>query len=354
MLTPERSKEIVNDFLAEHFASLEHATRHQGESYQRLIRIAGDVALSGGKRLRPYMSMMTYEAYSGNSGEEVLPVAAAQEVMHIAMLVHDDIMDGDTVRHGEANVTGRVLEAYEPHIVDPLERRRRAEHTALLVGDLLVGEAYGLTDDLDHIDPRTMVRTRRLLRSAMRTVVGGQLNDAEAPFIGSEAVSPRSIAHDKTAHYTFVTPLLVGATLAEAPQTELSKLQDIGENTGIAYQLRDDILGVFGDSADTGKSNEGDLREGKRTLLTETFETTASERQRRRYAVLQEALAANPDNTSIARTMRKMLRPARAMVELEIAKTHLDVKRRVGDLAIDRAYRDALEGLAKRSLERNH
>lgn len=354
MLTPEASKEKVENFLAQHFTSLEQVTKPQGESYQRLIRITGEVALAGGKRLRPYMSMLMYEAYSENSGEAILPVAAAQEVMHTAMLVHDDIMDGDLVRHGEPNVTARVMKRYEPFIADDEERRRRAEHAALLVGDLLVGEAYGLTDDLDGFDPKVMARTRRLFRAAMRTAVGGQLHDAEAPFMGDTAVSPRRIAHDKTAHYTFVTPLLVGATLAEAPEGEMLKLQEIGEKTGIAYQLRDDILGVFGDEEETGKSTDGDLREGKRTLLTEVFDDIANSNDKMQFKQLSKRVRTNVNTRTSLTRMRKLLTPAHRVIEREISSSYGEVERLIGALAIQRDYREALEDLVVRSLTRNH
>jgi len=354
MLTPEVSKERVDGFLADHFASIERATEHQGDSYQRVIRIAGEVALNGGKRLRPYMSMLTYEAYSGEGGENILPVAVAQEVMHLAMLVHDDIMDGDVVRHGHPNVTGRVLEVYAPLIEDEEERRRRAEHAAILVGDLLVGEAYGLTDDIEGIDPKVMGNTRRLFRTAMRTVVGGQLHDIEAPFVGAKAESPRRIAHDKTAHYTFVTPLLVGATMAEAPQQELDTLQEIGEKVGIAYQLRDDILGVFGDPNKTGKSADGDLREGKRTLLAEVFDDIASPEEKAHFSMLQDYARMHPQEQAPVKRMRRLLKPARHVVEREIHVSHGDVSRLVGTLAIESQYRGALKKLVVRSLDRDH
>lgn len=354
MLSPEVSKNRIDIFLGDHFDSLEAATKHQGDSYQRVIGISKDVAMAGGKRLRPYMSMLMYEAYSGKDSQQILPVAAAQEVMHLAMLVHDDIMDGDLVRHGQPNVTGRVLAEYEPLIADEHDRRRRAEHAALLVGDLLVGEAYGLTDDVEGIDPKVMSRTRRLFRTAMRTVVGGQLHDAEAPFMANDAVSPRSIAHDKTAHYTFVTPLLVGATLAEAPDDELDKLQHIGEKTGIAYQLRDDILGVFGDPSVTGKSADGDLREGKRTLLSEVFGTIATQEEKEQFDVLQNYIRAYPEERTPTRHMRQLLRPAQQVVEREIHETHEEVSRLIGALAIRTDYRRALKKLVIRSLERDH
>ena len=354
MLTPEVSKERVEHFLDDHFTSLEQDASQQGEAYQRTIRIAHDVALNGGKRLRPYMSMLIYEAYSGQSGDSILPVAAAQEVMHLAMLVHDDIMDGDTTRHGQLNVTGRALEVYAPLIEDKDERRRRAEHVALLMGDLLVGEAYALTDDVDGIDPKTMSKARRLFRTATRTVVGGQLNDAEAPFVGAQAVSPRQIAHDKTAHYSFVTPLLVGATLAEAPQAELDKLKEIGEKTGIAYQLRDDILGVFGNPAVTGKSADGDLREGKRTLLTEVFEQTSSYAQRQQFELLRQTILGRPGEAAQFKRMRQLLKPAQRIVEHEIDTTRSEVSRLIGGLAIESDYRNALGRLSSRSLSRNY
>jgi geranylgeranyl pyrophosphate synthase len=98
-------------------------------------------------------------------------------------------------------------------------------------------------------------------------VGGGQFLDSEATFEPFDAVDCIKVARYKTASYSFVGPLSMGATLAGAKGSDLERIQTYGENIGIAFQLMDDILGIFGDEQTLGKSTTGDIKEGKRTLL---------------------------------------------------------------------------------------
>ncbi len=111
-------------------------------------------------------------------------------------------------------------------------------------------------------------------------VAGGELLDVESTFRKNGDISALKIACHKTASYSFVLPMLVGATMAEASEKRLLALRTFAESLGIAYQLKDDLLGIFGAEAETGKSTKSDIREGKHTYMVECFIELATKTQR--------------------------------------------------------------------------
>jgi geranylgeranyl pyrophosphate synthase len=285
VLTPADSKAMVDAFLDPLFKQLTENARRISPHYETLWEDTQKLYKAGGKRFRSYMTLLTYEAFSKKSPQTILPAAAAAELLHMAMLVHDDIIDRDDVRYGIKNVTGEYLIHYEELIEDAADRRHYANSAAMLAGDLLISEAYVLITETD-ANPKAIVAAQRLISKAIFHVIAGELLDSEAAFRGADSADPVLIAEEKTASYSFVSPFLMGATLAEASESQLEILQKLGEQLGIGYQLRDDILGIFGDEAATGKSADSDIKEGKRTLLIEEFHTYATEAQQKEFKTL--------------------------------------------------------------------
>lgn len=285
VLTPSESKTMVDAFLAPLFLQLTEHARRISPHYETLWQDVHTLYSAGGKRLRSYMTFLTYEAFSNDISQTILPAAAAQELLHTAMLIHDDIIDRDDTRYGVKNIASQYLDHYQELITDEADRQHYANSAAILAGDLLISQAYILIAETK-VDPLLILKSQRLLSQAMFRVIGGELLDTEAVFRGADSADPLIIAEEKTASYSFVTPFLIGATLAGASPIELNILEKLGEQLGIAYQLRDDILGVFGDEAKTGKSADGDLKEGKRTFLLEEFQKLASETQKNDFSAL--------------------------------------------------------------------
>ena len=223
----------------------------QSKEYERLWKTIKTVAMSGGKRLRPYLLMTSHAAFSGT--DDVLEIATAHELLHISMLMHDDIIDRDTTRHGEPNVAGRYQVIYKPQVTsDDIDHY--ANTAALLAGDLLISSAYSLINSSSHLHDSQKTHAIHILHDSIFTVVGGELSDVESSFMSPDLVNPLHVAHYKTAIYSCVNPLLTGAVLAGASEEDQNLLRDFGVNLGIAFQLTDDLLGVFGSSAKTGKS----------------------------------------------------------------------------------------------------
>lgn len=239
-------------------------------SYERLWQHLRTIALGGGKRLRPRLLLEV----AGTLDERAMRVAVAHELLHIATLIHDDIIDSDDVRHGKKNLVGIYKDVYAeaegradiPHF---------ARSAALVAGDLLLSYAHRLIAD-SGFDARLVQQLQHLLYRSVFEVIGGQLMDTEAPFM-NDYYDPLTVYKYKTASYSFVGPILSGAAIAGLDAETTTALEAYANALGIAFQLRDDDLGVFGDSELTGKSTSQDLREGKKTKLIELFKAHANE-----------------------------------------------------------------------------
>ncbi len=277
--------------------------RHISPRYVALWDSVESLLLAGGKRLRPHLLITSYMAYakSGNL-DDVLPAAVAQELLHSAMLIHDDIIDRDAVRYGVDNISGQYDIAYAPFLSDKTERSHMSLSAALLAGDILLSDAHRMLRSVNR--PEELVdQATEILSRGVFEVVGGELLDTEVAFLPAGIINAETIAKFKTASYSFTSPLTMGATLAGASEGELFLLTQLSENLGIGYQLRDDILGVFGDEDKTGKSTSTDIIEGKRTFLIEQFEAIASPPQRTRFFEIFHSAKATEQELKEARTL---------------------------------------------------
>lgn len=257
---------VVNEYLALFFDAQLQAAKALDPSYGQLWQDSRDLVMAGGKRLRPYMTILSYKLFGGRDDQAILMVAAAQELLHAALLMHDDIIDRDTMRYGRLNVAGTYRQRYQQ---DGLSRRDAAHYStgaALLAGDLLLTNASALIAE-SSFSTEAKLQAQRCLQAGVFRVAGGELLDMESTFTSWQNVDPFVIATLKTASYSFESPLLTGAQLAAAPAEDVRHLQDFARHAGIAFQLTDDVLGVFGNDAETGKSNTSDLEEGKMTLM---------------------------------------------------------------------------------------
>lgn len=311
--------------------------------YQELWAEAARLIGSGGKRFRPRMAILSYCMFNGDDVEAILPAAAALELLHLGMLIHDDVIDRDYVRYGVDNIAGGYKKRYSHLVTNKDDQTHYAHSAALLAGDLMISEAYLLMAE-SSVDARTIIATQKLLGQSIYEVVGGELLDTEAAFRGGSTVSPELIALHKTASYTFTMPFLVGAELAGASAEEKEQLRVFGKNLGIAYQLRDDVIGVFGNEAETGKSTSGDIREGKRTYMVEQFYALASIDQRNRFDAYFGHQSLTDEECEEARAL---LRDSGALDKTEqtIAAYEAEARKAMATLSINPLYQDQLDEL---------
>lgn len=267
----EQTAAATNEFLEKQFALRIKEAAAMHSSYASLWTETARVVTHGGKRLRPYLVMIGCGRYT----TAAIPIAAAQELLHAAMLIHDDIIDRDNLRRGEPNINGAYLTRYTPYL-SPESAQHYAHGAGILAGDLLLSEAYRYITEFT-VTSDVTARLVKTMHTSIFTVVGGELMDVEASFMHDASFDPIMISRYKTASYSCIGPLLAGAYWAGASPDLLEKLTEFGTYTGIAFQLQDDLLNVFGDENKTGKPILADLREGKATYLMQAYTATLDE-----------------------------------------------------------------------------
>lgn len=224
--------------------------------------------LPTGKLMRPALVMLGYRAFGGRNDSRAIDLGCAFELLHTALLIHDDVVDRDFVRRGEATISA----LYRDQAAAGGRSREDAEHAGnsvgIIAGDLLISEAIKLAARAAAgSDGEAAVE--QAFFQAIEQAGAGELEDllyslASAPATTSEVLRMEQL---KTAAYSFQLPLQAGALLAGAPPAQAEAIGAVGCQLGVAYQVIDDVLGTFGDPARTGKSVESDLREFKSTIL---------------------------------------------------------------------------------------
>jgi geranylgeranyl diphosphate synthase type I len=307
-----------------------------------------DFVLQGGKRLRPAFAYWGYRGAGGVDSPELVATLAALELVQASALIHDDVMDGSDTRRGEPAVHRRFAATHRRAgwAGDP---ESFGVAGAILLGDLTLV----WSDELLHsggLDPVTVARARPVF-DAMRTeVTAGQYLDVlgQATEEGSVAWAT-TVARYKSAKYTIERPLLLGAALAGAPQPIERAYSGYGLPLGEAFQLRDDLLGVYGDPARTGKPAGDDLREGKRTFLVATALAAADPAQRK---VIETGLG-NPE--ADVDTLREVITAtgARDRTERRIVELAGQALAALRTVTLDGEAADVLTELAEAATQRS-
>ncbi len=327
-LVPAGQQQQVDAVLDQVLGDAERRGSVHGPRFALLWReIARSVR--GGKRFRSGLVLGTHSALGGPLPVAAVQVAAAFELLHTAFLVHDDLIDGDTLRRGEPNLaeTMRLDAAADGLDGEPGQRWSLA--AAVLAGDLALAQAHRLVAAIDA--PATVrLALVDLLDETLLVSAGGELEDTSAGLALDSPTIEQAvrIAESKTAMYSFRAPLRAGALLAGADASTVAELDDLGRLLGRAFQLVDDLLGVFAPEAETGKSNVSDLREGKQTPLILHARSTPA------WVDLVDDLG-RPDLDDLTATrMRRALARCSApvLVQRAVERDLAEVRRRVQDV----------------------
>lgn len=269
--------------------------------------------LAGGKRLRPAFAYWGWRAAGGADGEAIVRAASSLELVQACALIHDDVMDGSDTRRGLPSVHRRFAELHaDAGWLGSADWF--GVGAAILVGDLCLAWADDLL--LDSGLPADALVAAKPYFDRMRTeVMAGQLLDLQeqARGGGSEARALR-VARYKSAKYTVERPLHLGGALAGADATLMAAFTGYGLPLGEAFQLRDDVLGVFGDPGVTGKPAGDDLREGKRTVLVAAAAERASATQ---AEVLQRHLGDRALDAAGVAALQQVIVDTGALVHVE-------------------------------------
>ena len=222
--------------------------------------------IAGGKRLRPAFCFWGFRGAGGLDGDGIVTAAAALELFQACALIHDDVMDGSDTRRGLPAVHRRFASLHrgESWVGDPETFGMGA---AVLLGDLCLSWSDEMLSTSD-LPAQRLLAGHRVYDEMRTELMGGQYLDLLEQARGGGSVERAlRVARYKSAKYTIEKPLHLGAVLAGAGPEVLDSYTRYGLPLGEAFQLRDDVLGVYGDPSVTGKPAGDDLREGKRTAL---------------------------------------------------------------------------------------
>lgn len=257
---------VLGDLLAQQVAAARAVDPLFGDDLA--VRVAR-FTQSGGKLARARFVWWALRACGGaepSRTRAALRIGAALELIQTCALVHDDVMDGAGLRRGRPALHVDVAAQYAD-ACDAPHADRLGQASAILAGDLALAWADDVVADTE-LPQHTARRVRDLWRAMRTEMVAGQYLDVQG-----EATSARSLARAiraaclKSALYSVERPLALGAALADAGPTATRALCSAGRCVGLAFQLRDDLLDVFGDPRETGKPAGGDIRSGKPTYL---------------------------------------------------------------------------------------
>ena len=313
------------------------------DGYMReAVEVLEDLTMRGGKRVRASLVMIGYRAAAGEEPRDILDPAAAMELLQSYLLIHDDVMDRSDLRRGGPTVHRMFSRKYGDEWL--------GVSLAITVGDLADSYAQQLIAEAS-FPPENLLAALDIYNSMVEYTGYGQILDLLGPYgeVDIEYVLKTHLL--KTSMYTFIGPLLLGATLAGAGEELMEALSRYGANAGIAFQLHDDYLGLFGEEEVIGKPATSDLEEGKRTVLIVEALRLAGEGER-------EVLLATLGKKGISReeleAVRRIVRDTGALeISRKLEEEHLrEAVRALEGVEMDDFAREFLVELAKFSVSR--
>jgi geranylgeranyl diphosphate synthase type I len=223
-------------------------------------------ALSGGKRLRPTLMYYGYLAAGGQDRGKMIKVSMSVELIHIFLLIHDDIIDRDELRHGVETVHTHYRK-FGKKLFPDFDGDHFGDSIALIMGDMMHALGNQVLFEAP-LDATLILKALSKLQSIVALTVIGQTKDVYIEYDkrATEAEILRMYEY-KTARYTVEGPLHLGAILAGGNEALLDSLSRYAIPLGIAFQIQDDILGIFGSEEKLGKPVGSDIAEGKWTIL---------------------------------------------------------------------------------------
>ncbi|MFH0978847.1 MAG: polyprenyl synthetase family protein [Candidatus Woesearchaeota archaeon] len=338
-----RNKREIDHELERFFdARMKKAKGISPEAYEA-FQILKEFNLRGGKRIRPMLTISSYRGFGGKN-KEITRAALAVELMESFLLIHDDIMDKDAMRRGGPT----VHKIYETKF-------KGAEHygnsLAIVVGDIasaLGSEAIAETG----FDARRRIEAIEKFNKVIINTCFGQILDLKSEMCYPKERDIVQIHTLKTAIYTIEGPLHIGAILAGASREQLRQLTRFAIPLGKAFQLKDDILGVFGSAKRIGKPVGSDIRQGKRTLLILKAMEKGNEEDRK---LLKRCLGKKSLSSREINKVRIILRSTGSLQYSEqLVKENISLaKSALNEIRMEKESKEFLKGIADYVMERD-
>lgn len=273
-------RQEIDKSLAAFFARESTYLGRVGSELQPVSDALGHFLLDSGKRLRPLFAAIGHIGAGGEITEESIAALSALELVHVCALIHDDVMDASDTRRGAPAIHKQFQELHAAQSLTG-SGEQFGVAAAILLGDLALVWAAKMLHE-SGMSPKYILQSLPVYDEMRVELMAGQYLDIYEQALASESVERSlKVARYKSGKYSIERPLHFGAALAPAASPNVySTYSNYGLPLGEAFQLRDDVMGVFGDPQQTGKPAGDDLREGKRTVLIASTLNSASESQR--------------------------------------------------------------------------
>lgn len=247
---------------------------------EEAVDMIRDYTMSGGKRIRPAVLYYGYLAVGGEDGEKIMKASMSMELLHSFLLIHDDIIDKDASRHGTATIHERYKKIGQKYNL-----AKNGDHfgnsMAIISGDMAASMACDILFNAD-FPAETIIKALDKLQKIVFVTIPGEMIDVIMSHKGEATEKQILKMHEgKTARYTFEGPLHLGTILAGGDDAYLEKFSAYALPLGKAFQVKDDILGIFGDEKKIGKPVGSDIVEGKQTLLVAKALTNGDREQKK-------------------------------------------------------------------------
>lgn len=321
---------LLTDFLAKKQADAAQVL--EDPLISSYVAQAAKIVTHGGKRARPYIAWQTYVTLGGGDSDEVRRLMIAIELFHTFCLIHDDIMDNGSARHDVA-----TIHTYAEEAMVEAKRLGAKPHVALsqavLVGDLVASWAWEvLGTAYESFSAEILQKVRNEFSKMSEQVILGQMIDID---ITTRSEAPETLITKKmelkTARYTFVQPMKIGAALAGKLTEYDSFCDSVGINLGLAFQIQDDLLDITGDETTVSKTTLRDVVQRQHTCITNailTYGTAAEKKQ------LSEVFHSSVITDDMAQRLVLMLRSSKAITSVQqLVRKYYDEARRTIDAA---------------------
>lgn len=295
--------------------------------------------LRKGKRARPLLFVLSYLGYSRSPAHGLYRTALSLELLHDFMLVHDDIIDKSDTRRGKPSMHAML----NSHIAPFKDIKFTGEDLTIVIGDVMYALALHSFLAIKENLQRKENALKKLIKAALYTGSGEFIE----LLCGAKKIERMTLkdaykVYDlKTANYTFASPLAIGSTLAGAPEKQTRLLFEYGIYLGRAFQIKDDIIGMFSDDKTTGKSALADLREAKKTMLViKAYQDSGS----REKSIIKKILACDNAGTRELMIMRRIIRESGSLdfAAGTISSLCKEADEIYGRLSMKRTYKENL------------
>lgn len=259
-------KKRLDPFLERYFEEKLRKAKEIDPLSEEAVELIREFVLSGGKRIRPAVMYYGYLAAGGKEDERIVKTSMSIELTHSFLLIHDDIIDKDKTRHGISTLHETYKDIAKKFFPNT-DKEHFGNSMAMIVGDMAASMGSEIIFNAE-FQPEKIIKALDRLQHIVYVTIPGEMVDLvlEAKGKATEEEIMR-MYEGKTARYTFEGPIHLGAVFAGADDEMLKNFTEYSIPLGCAFQIRDDILGAFGDEKKLGKPVGSDIIEGKQTLL---------------------------------------------------------------------------------------